>query len=187
MYLSLPYDPVKDFAPIARVARNQQLLVIPASVPATDLQSFIALVKAHPNQHNYAHSGVGNPPHLAAELLCAMAGLDMVGIQYTGDATALTDVLAGRVSLFFGSIAPAVPLVTSGKLRALAVSGSTRSPAVPDVPTMAEAGLPGYAVSGWFGLLAPLTRPRRSSSAEQRGSESHGDAGCAKDIPGQRH
>jgi tripartite-type tricarboxylate transporter receptor subunit TctC len=159
MYQSLPYDPVKDFAPIARVARNQQILVIPASLPATDLRSFVALVKAHPGEHNYAHSGVGNPPHLAAELLCAMAGLDMVGVQYTGDATALVDLLAGRVSMFFGSIAPAVPHVNSGKLRALAVSGPTRSPAVPDVPTMAEAGVPGYAVSGWFGLLAPAGTP----------------------------
>ena len=159
MYQSLPYDPVKDFAPIARVARNQQILVIPASVPATDLRSFIALVKAHPGEHNYAHSGVGNPPHLAAELLRAMAGLDMVGVQYTGDATALVDLLAGRVSMFFGSIAPAVPHVTSGRLRALAVSGPTRSPAVPDVPTMTEAGLPGYSVSGWFGLLAPAGTP----------------------------
>jgi tripartite-type tricarboxylate transporter receptor subunit TctC len=141
------------------VARNQQILVIPASLPATDLRSFIALVKAHPGEHNYAHSGVGNPPHLAAELLCAMADLNMVGVQYTGDATALVDLLAGRVSMFFGSIAPAVPHVNSGKLRALAVSGPTRSPAVPDVPTMAEAGLPGYAVSGWFGLLAPAGTP----------------------------
>jgi len=159
MYQSLPYDPVRDFAPIARVARNQQILVVPASVPATDLRSFIALVKAHPGEHNYAHSGVGNPPHLAAELFCAMAGLDMVGVQYTGDATALVDLLAGRVSMFFGSIAPAVPHVTSGKLRALAVSGPARSPAVPSVPTMAEAGLPGYEVSGWFGVLAPAGTP----------------------------
>src|SRR4051812_25472445 len=160
MYLSLPYDPVKDFAPIARVARNQQILVIPASLPVTDLPSFIALVKAHPHEHNYAHSGVGNPPHLAAELFLAMAGLDMVGVQYSGDSTALVDLLGDRVSMFFGSIAPAVPHVTSRKLRALAVSGPTRSPAVPDVPTMAEAGLPGYAVSGWFGVLAPRGTPR---------------------------
>ena len=88
-----------------------------------------------------------------------MAGLDMVGVQYTGDATALVDLLAGRVSMFFGSIAPAVPHVTSGKLRALAVSGPARSPAVPNVPTMAEAGLPGYDVSGWFGVLAPAGKP----------------------------
>jgi len=159
VYQSLPYDPVKDFAPVARVARNQQILVIPASLPAADLRSFIALVKAHPGDYNYAHSGIGNPPHVAAELLCAMAGLDMVGVQYTGDATALVDLLAGRVSMFFGSIAPAVPHVSGGKLRALAVSGPARSPAVPDVPTMAEAGLPGYDVSGWFGVLAPAGTP----------------------------
>lgn len=159
IYLSLPYDPVKDFAPISRIGRTQQLMLIPASLPATDLRSFIAYVKAHPKELNYAHSGVGNPPHLAAELLIAMAGLQMEGIQYTGDTTALVDILAGRVSMFLGSIAPAVPHVTSGKLRALAVSGPTRSDALRDVPTMAEAGLPGYSQSGWFGVLAPRGVP----------------------------
>jgi tripartite-type tricarboxylate transporter receptor subunit TctC len=159
MYLSLPYDPVKDFAAISLVGRNQQLMVVPASLPVTDLRGFIALVKASPKVHNYASSGLGNPPHLAAELLCAMAGLEMTHIPYTGDAPAIVDTLAGRVSVYLGSVAPSVPHVLSGKLRALAVTGPARSTALPGVPTMAEAGLPGYNVSGWFGMLAPAGTP----------------------------
>ena len=159
MYLSLPYDPVKDFAPISPIALTQQLMVIPASLPATDLRSFIALVKANPKVHNYASSGIGNPPHLAAELLCALAGIELTHIPLTGDTPAIIELLAGRVSAYLGSVSPLVPQIKSGKLRAIAVSGSTRSPALPDVPTMAEAGLPGYSVSGWFGVLAPAGTP----------------------------
>jgi tripartite-type tricarboxylate transporter receptor subunit TctC len=159
MYLSLPYDPVEDFVPISLIARNQQLMVIPAALPANDLRSFIALVKASPSTHNFASSGVGNPPHLAAELLCAMAGLQMTHIPYSGDAPAIVDLLAGRVSMYLGSVAPAAPHVHSGKLRAIAVTGPARSPAFPNVPTMVEAGLPGYNVSGWFGILAPRGTP----------------------------
>ncbi len=160
MYASLPYDPVKDFAPISPIARTQQLMVVPASLPATDLRSFIALVKANPRVHNYASSGIGNPPHLAAELLSAMAGLEMVHIPLGGDAPAITELLGGRVSVYLGSVAPLTPHVKSGKFRALAVSGSTRSPSLPEVPTMAEAGLPGYSVSGWFGVLGVGGTPR---------------------------
>jgi tripartite-type tricarboxylate transporter receptor subunit TctC len=159
MYLTLPYDPVKDFAPISLLARNQQLMVIPTDLPATDLRSFIALVKANPKKYNFASSGVGNPPHLAAELLCAMAGLEMVHVPYTGDAPAIADTVAGRVAMYIGSVAPGVPMVKAGRLRAIAVTGPSRSSAMPDVPTMAEAGLPGYSLSGWFGMLAPAGTP----------------------------
>lgn len=159
MYLSLPYDPVKDFAPISPIARTQQLMVIPAALPATDLRSFIALVKANPNVHNYASSGIGNPPHLAAELLRAMAGIEMTHIPLGGDSPAIIELLAGRVSVYLGSVSPLTPLVKSAKLRAIAVSGPTRAPSLPDVPTMAEAGLAGYNVSGWFGVLAPAGTP----------------------------
>ncbi len=160
MYASLPYDPVKDFAPISLIGRTQQLMVVPASLPVTDLRSFIALVKAQPKVHNYASSGIGNPPHLAAELLAAMAGLDMVHIPVGGDTPAITELLGGRVSVYLGSVAPLTPLAKAGKLRAIAVSGSTRSPALPEVPTMAEAGLPGYSVSGWFGVLGVAGTPQ---------------------------
>jgi tripartite-type tricarboxylate transporter receptor subunit TctC len=159
MYLSLPYDPAKDFAPISPLARTQQLMVVPASLPATDLKSFITLVKASPGVHNYASSGVGNPPHLAAELFAAMAGVQMTHIPLGGDAPAITELLGGRVSVYFGSVAPLTPHVKSGKFRALAVSGTTRSPSLPEVPTMAEAGLPGYNVSGWFGVLGVAGTP----------------------------
>jgi tripartite-type tricarboxylate transporter receptor subunit TctC len=159
MYLSLPYDPVKDFAPISPIVRTQQLMVTPVSLPATDLRSFIALMKSNPNAHNYASSGIGNPPHLAGELLLAMAGIQMVHIPLGGDGPAITELLAGRVSAYLGSVSPLTPLVKSGRLRALAVSGPTRAPSLPDVPTMAEAGLPGYNVSGWFGVLAPAGTP----------------------------
>src|SRR6185369_6367307 len=136
------------------------LMIVPAALPVIDLKSFIALIKANPNVHNYASSGIGNPPHLAAELLCAMAGLDMTHVPYAGDTPAIVDLLAGRVSVFFGSVAPAVPHVRGGRLRALAVSGSTRSSALPEVPTMAEAGLPGYNISGWVGMMAVGGTPK---------------------------
>jgi len=160
MYLSLPYDPAKDFAPISPVARTQQLMVVPASLPVTDLRSFIALVKASPGVHNYASSGIGNPPHLAAELFSAMAGVQMTHIPLGGDAPAIVELLGGRVSVYLGSVAPLTPHVKSGKFRALAVSGTTRSPSLPEVPTMAEAGLPGYSVSGWFGVMGVAGTPQ---------------------------
>ena len=160
LYPSLPYDPIKDLVGIAPMARTQQLMVVPASLPVTDLKSFIALVKSQPKTHNFASSGIGNPPHLAAELLCAMTGMEMTHIPYAGDTPAIVDTLAGRVSMYLGSVAPSVPHVRSGRLRALAVSGMTRSPALPDVPTMAEAGVPGYNVSGWVGMMAVGGTPR---------------------------
>lgn len=160
MYLSLPYDPAKDFAPISPIALTQQLMVIPAAVPATDLRSFIALLKANPGVHNYASSGIGNPPHLAAELFAAMAGVKMTHIPLGGDGPAITELLGGRVSVYLGSVAPLTPQVKSGKMRALAVSGTRRSPSLPEVPTMAEAGLPGYNVSGWFGVIGVAGTPQ---------------------------
>ena len=129
-------------------------------LPVTDVQGFIAYAKARPGQLAYASSGVGNPPHLAAELFRAMTGTEITHVPYGGDTPALVDIMAGRVQLYFGSVAPALPLRAAGKLRALAVSGATRSGAAPDLPTVAEAGLAGYNVSGWFGLLAPRGTPQ---------------------------
>jgi len=160
LYPNLGYDPIGDLTPIALMARTQQIMVVPADLPVTDVRGFIDYAKARPGQLAYASSGVGNPPHLAAELFKAMAGLDMTHVPYAGDTPALVDIIAGRVQMYFGSVAPALPHRAAGRLKALAVSGPTRARSAPDIPTMAEAGLPGYNVSGWFGLLAPRGTPR---------------------------
>lgn len=159
LYPNLPFDPVDGFVPVGMMARTQQIMVVPPNLPVTDVRGFIDYARARPGQLAYASSGVGNPPHLAAELFRAMAGLDITHVPYGGDTPALVDVMAGRVQLYFGSVAPALPLRADGRLRALAVSGPTRSGAAPDLPTVAEAGLPSYNVSGWFGLLAPRGTP----------------------------
>jgi tripartite-type tricarboxylate transporter receptor subunit TctC len=160
LYPNLPFDPVGDFVPVGLMARTQQIMVVPSSLPVSNVRSFIEYAKARPGQLAYASSGVGNPPHLAAELFRAMAGLDITHVPYGGDTPALVDVMAGRVQVYFGSVAPALPLHADGRIRALAVSGPSRSGAAPDLPTVAEAGLPGYDVSGWFGLLAPRGTPQ---------------------------
>lgn len=160
LYPNLGYDPIGDLTPIALMARTQQLMVVPATLPVTDLRSFIAYAKARPGELAYASSGVGNPPHLAAALMNAMSGLTMTHVPYGGDTPALIDIIAGRVHMYFGSVAPALPHLESGRLKALAVSGTTRARSAPEIPTMAEAGMPGYNVSGWFGLVAPRGTPR---------------------------
>jgi len=160
LYRNLGFDPVADFAPVALLTLTQQMMVVPATLPVANLGAFIDYAKARPGQLAYASSGVGNPPQLAAALLCAMAGLDMTHVPYAGDTPALVDIIAGRVALYFGSVAPALPHREAGRVKALAVSGPTRARAAPDVPTVAEAGLPGFNVSGWFGLLAPRGTPQ---------------------------
>lgn len=160
LYPNLGFDPVGDFVPVGLMARTQQMMVVPPDLPVSDVQGFIAYARARPGQLAYASSGVGNPPHLAAELFRAMTGTEMTHVPYGGDTPALVDVMAGRVQVYFGSVAPALPLRAAGRLRALAVSGPTRSPAAPELPTIAEAGLPGYNISGWFGLLAPRGTPQ---------------------------
>lgn len=160
LYPNLGFDPVGDFVPVGMMARTQQMMVTPPDLPIEDVRGFIAYAKARPGEIAYASSGVGNPPHLAAELFRAMSGIEMTHVPYGGDTPALVDIIAGRVQVYFGSVAPALPLRAAGKLRALAVSGPARSGAAPDLPTIAEAGLPGYNVSGWFGVLAPRGTPR---------------------------
>lgn len=160
LYNNLGFDPVADFAPVALLTLTQQMMVVPAGLPVANLRGFIEYARARPGQLAYASSGVGNPPHLAAELLRAMTGLEMTHVPYAGDTPAFVDIIAGRVAMYFGSVAPALPHRESGRLKALAVSGPSRARAAPDVPTVAEAGLPGYNVSGWFGLLAPRRTPQ---------------------------
>jgi len=154
------YDPVKNYAPVASVSESYMILVVHPSFPARTIQEFLAYAKANPGKLNYASSGVGAGPHLATELFASMAEVKLTHVPYRGDTPALTDLVAGQVQMSFMSMAPAVPHVKSGALRALAVASAKRFPSLPDVPTVAEAGLPGYDVGSWWGLVAPAGTPR---------------------------
>jgi tripartite-type tricarboxylate transporter receptor subunit TctC len=157
---TLPYDPVRDFNAIALCARSSYVLAVHPSVPLRTMAELIAYAKANPEKLNYASSGVGAGPHLATELFASMAEVKLTHVPYRGDTPALTDLLAGQVQMSFMSMAPAVPHVKSGALRALAVASAKRSPILPDVPTVAEAGLSGYDVGSWWGLVAPAGTAR---------------------------
>jgi tripartite-type tricarboxylate transporter receptor subunit TctC len=155
LYPKLAYDPQKDFTPITLVAETAQVLVVHPSVPAASLREFIALAKTRPGQLNYSSAGNGSQPHLAAELFKTMTGIQLVHVPYKGAPPAMTDLIAGHVALSFATSPTAVPNVKSGKVRALGVSSTSRIPSLPDVPTIAEAGVPGYEASGFFGLVGP--------------------------------
>ncbi|MEO8441879.1 MAG: tripartite tricarboxylate transporter substrate binding protein [Betaproteobacteria bacterium] len=156
----LPYDTLRDFAPIGMVAGGPYLMVIHPAVPAKTVGEFIAWVKSQQGKVNYASTGTGGPPHLAAELLKITAGIDMQHIPYKGGGAVLPDLIAGRVSMFFGSIATLRPHVESGRLRAVGMTTAQRSSAMPDVPTFIESGLVGYEMNGWYGLLTTGKTPR---------------------------
>jgi tripartite-type tricarboxylate transporter receptor subunit TctC len=155
----LPYDPVRDLAPVGLIARNQYLLVVHPAVPAKSVKELIALARSRPGQLNYGSSGVGAPPHLATELMKAMAHIDAVHVPYKGATPAIADLIGGHIDFYIGGISGLIPHVRSGKLRALAVTGAKRSSELPDVPTIAEAALPGYDISTWFGVVAPARTP----------------------------
>lgn len=159
LYSKLPYDPVKDFAPITLIARVPNLLVVNPSLPAGNVTELIALLKANPGKYTFASSGNGTSQHLSGELFKTMAGVDMQHIPYKGSPPALQDVVAGQVSMTFDNITTALPLAKGGKLRALAVTTSKRSAVAPDVPTLAESGLPGFEVGSWQGVFAPAGTP----------------------------
>ncbi len=156
----LPYDTERDFAPVGLVASGPYLMVIHPAVPAKSVSEFIAWAKSQQGKVNYASTGAGSPPHLAAELLKITAGIDMQHIPYKGGGAVLPDLIAGRVSMFFGSIATLKPHVDSGRLRAVGMSTAQRSTAMPEVPTFIESGLAGYEVNGWYGLLTTAKTPR---------------------------
>jgi tripartite-type tricarboxylate transporter receptor subunit TctC len=159
LYKSLPYDPIKDFAPITLIARVPNMLVVNPDVPAKNVAELIALMKANPAKYTFASSGNGTSQHLSGELFKAMAGVDMQHIPYKGSPPALQDVVAGQVTMTFDNITTAWPLAKAGKLRALAVTTAKRSSIAPDVPTLAESGLAGYEVGSWQGAFAPAGTP----------------------------
>ncbi len=156
----MPFDPVRDFSPVTLVASTPNVLVVHPSLPVRTVKDLIALAKAKPGQINYATSGIGSPGHLAAELLNKSAGIRLVHIPYKGAAPALLDVVAGNAHLYFTSAVSAQPFIPSGRLRMVAVASAKRSPSLPEVPTVAEAGFPEFDVSSWWGVVAPASTPR---------------------------
>jgi len=155
-----PYDLMKDLAPINGVNYSDLLMVIHPSVPANNLKEFIALAKAKPKELNYASSGPGTPYHMAGELFKAMAGVDIVHVPYKGSDGARVGILGNQVQMMIDAITTMAPNVRAGKLKAMGTTGKTRSSVLPDVPTLAEAGVPGYETGIWLGLMAPMGTPR---------------------------
>ena len=154
-----PFQLMRDFVPVAPVNYSDLVLVVNPSVPVNTLKDLIALAKAKPHVLNYASSGPGTPYHMAGELFKAMAGLDIVHVPYKGSSGARTDVLGGQVQMMFDAITTMAPHVRAGKVKALATTGKTRSAVLPDVPTMSEAGVPGYEAVIWLGIMAPKGTP----------------------------
>ena len=159
LHTNLTYDPIRDFQPISLIASAPLVLVVHPSVPAHSVSELIALAKAQPGRLNYASNGNGSSSHLAAAMFATMTGTEMVHVPYKGLSPALTDLLSGQVQLMFSSVVAILPHVKAGKLRALAVSSRQRMALLPDLPTIAESGAPGYQSSSWYGILAPAGTP----------------------------
>ena len=155
----MPYDPVRDFAPIALIARAPMVLMVNPSLPAKNVRELIELLKANPGRYNYASAGIGSPTHLSAEIFRSMTGVNMVHIPLKGGGPALIETVAGRTHIYFGGMATALPFFSDQRLRALGVTGATRSAVAPEIPTIAESGLPGFEADIWYGLLAPAGTP----------------------------
>ena len=160
LYRKLPYDPVRDFAPVTLVAAAPYVMVVPVSLPVSTARDFIALARAKPGQLNYAALGNGSMSHLAAELFASMAGIRLAHVPYKLVGSLLTDLMAGQVQLFFVGAVSAQVQTKGGKLRAIGVTGVKRSALMPEVPTIAESGVSGYEVTGWYGVFVPAATPR---------------------------
>ena len=160
MYRKVPYDALKDFAPITQLVSLSNILVTHPSLPVQSVKSLIAFAKARPGQIHYASAGVGTNPHLSVELFLTMAGLKMIHVPYKGSGQGIVDVVAGHVPVMMPSILTGLPYAKNGRLRGLGVTGAKRAGAAPDVPTIAEAGVPGYEATQWFGVLAPAGTQR---------------------------
>ncbi len=159
LYTDLPFDPVKDFAPVSLIAEAPFLLLVHPSMPVRSVKELVAFAKAKPGALNYASGGNGSSGHLAGELLTYLAKVNIVHIPYKGAGPAIVDVIAGQVHMTFGSVLSSLGHVKNGRMRALGVTGSTRSSVMADLPTIAEAGVPGYQTTTWYGLMAPTNTP----------------------------
>jgi tripartite-type tricarboxylate transporter receptor subunit TctC len=159
LFAKLPYDAQRDFAAVAQVAFVPHMLVASMQVPAANLREFIALAKREPGKLNYASAGNGTPHHIAGEMFKQMASVDLVHVPYKGTGPALPDLISGQVSIMSVEMLAAMPLVQSGKLRAYGVATPSRIPSAPDIPTVSEAGLPGFEVTSWYGVVAPAGTP----------------------------
>jgi tripartite-type tricarboxylate transporter receptor subunit TctC len=160
LHAKLPYDPIKDFSPVTRLATSAFLLVVNPTVAAKSVKELIALARAKPGSLNYASAGGGSSLHLTAEIFKLATSTDLVHVAYKGSAPALTDLIAGQVQLMFGTMPATLPQAKIGKLRALGTSGAKRAAAAPDVPTIAEAGVPGFEVLNWYGIALPGGAPQ---------------------------
>jgi len=171
LHPKLPYDSLRDLAPVTQLASTPYVVVVHPSLAATSIKELIALARAKPGQLTYASVGNGSSTHLATELFNSMAGTRIGHVPYKGSGPALNDLIGGHVGIYFGSMPASLPQARAGRLRALAVTGASRSPAAPELPTIAEAGLPGYAFTAWYGVFAPGATPRpiiEQLSAEMR-------------------
>ena len=160
LFKNLPFDPIKDFAPITMVARVSNVLLVGRDFPAKNLGDLIALAKSKPGQLTFASNSVGSSNHLTGELLKTMAGIDMVHVPCKSSTTAAVDLIGGRISLMFDNLTTAIPQVKAGRLRPLAVTSERRVAELPDVPTMLESGLKGFVVTPWWGIFAPAATPK---------------------------
>jgi tripartite-type tricarboxylate transporter receptor subunit TctC len=168
IYKKMPFDTKKDLAPITNVASGPMLVVVPEASPAKNIKDLIAMAKASPGKLNFGSAGIGSQVHLATENFADAAGIDITHVPYKGESLGLTDLIGGQVQLMVGNFAAASALLGPGRLRALAVTGKQRSQLLPDVPTVAESGLPGFENTGWFGLLAPAGTPPEVVAKIQR-------------------
>lgn len=168
VYAKLPYDAVKDFAPVSEVALTPLILVVHPSLSVKNVEDLIKLAKAKPGELNFASAGTGNVTQLAAELFKSMTGTNIVHVPYKGSAPAIVDLMAGQVTMYFDTMPSSLPHVRAGKLKALAVTSAKRSIAAPDIPTVAESGVPGFETSSWFGVLAAANTPQAIIAALHR-------------------
>jgi tripartite-type tricarboxylate transporter receptor subunit TctC len=160
LYAKIPYDPVRDFAPVTQLASTPNVLIVNPAIPAANVREFIAYAKAHPGRLNFGSGSNGSAGHLAGELFKTMAGVDMAHVPYKGSAPAMQDLVGGQIQAMFDNLASALGPMRAGKVKGLAVTTAQRSALAPDLPTIAESGLPGFDISTWFGVFAPAGTPR---------------------------